>query len=293
MNRAQPRAGVVISTRSNARLARAAVESVLAGGTRPDELILVDQSPELDPLVAELGASDGVTVLHSTTIGLSAGQNAAIRSSSSDALFFTDDDVEVAPDWLARMLEALAAAGPRAAVTGRVLPLTAGPRNLALATSEEHVVHRAPGLRDVLSGNSMGVYRSAFEECGLFDERLGPGARFPSAGDNDLGYRLLRAGYEIHYVPTAVVYHHPRPSDRAVGRSMVDMGIGQGAFLMKHALAGDPLMRRRLLGTPAWWIARMLRRRPSDRSRKGHGDIRYLAAFVRGAIGFLLEERRT
>ena len=45
-------------------------------------------------------------------------------------------------------------------------------------TDQNPAVYEGRGPQDVLSGNSMAFHRSAFEECGLFDERLGTGTTF-------------------------------------------------------------------------------------------------------------------
>ena len=282
-----PSSTVVIATRNNAELVVDAVRSVLDGATLPDELIVVDQSPVLDARVADLAGDPVVKVVHLTTPGLCAAQNVAVGMARGEALVFTDDDVLVEPRWLEEMLAALVRGGGRAAVTGSVLPTspeTPGGRAIALATGADPAVYRGLQARDVLSGNSMAFHRSTFDECGGFDERLGSGARFAAAGDNDFGYRLLRAGYEIHYVPQAIVYHRARRTDHELAASMTRMGRGQGAFLMKHALAGDRHMQRRLLSTVGWWLRRIARRPLRERNLGGHGDLRYLVAFVGGAV---------
>jgi GT2 family glycosyltransferase len=291
-----PTSTVVIATRGNPELVVDAVHSVLGGSTRPDQLIVVDQSQPLDARVAALAdADETVELIHSDTVGLSVAQNLAIRAASGEAIVFTDDDVRVDAHWLEEMLGALERGGERTAVTGRVLASdeeVAGGRAIALAIDPEPAVYRGQLRKDVLSGNSMAFHRSAFAQCGLFDERLGSGSRFQSAGDNDFGYRLLQAGYEIHYVPQAVVYHRARRANRELGKAMQRMGRGQGAFLAKHALAGNRAMRNRLFATVGWWLRRIAARPLSRRSLRGHGDLKYLAAFLRGAGQWWLDSRR-
>jgi dTDP-4-amino-4,6-dideoxygalactose transaminase/GT2 family glycosyltransferase len=285
---------VVIATRDNPSLVVDSVRSVLAGAVRPDQLILVDQSELLDAGVAELAQDGVVEIIHSKTRGLCVAQNLAIGKAHGKAIVFTDDDVLVDAQWLEEMLLALERGGARAAVTGRVLSTgeeVPGGRAIALATDELPTIHRGEVGRDILSGNSMGFHRSTFDACGLFDERLGSGSRFSSAGDNDYCFRLLDAGYEIHYVPQAVVYHRARRTNPELGAAMRRMGRGQGAFLAKHALAGHSLMRRRLVSTCNWWLRRIATRPWRERSVRGHGDFRYVWAFVRGAAQWWLEER--
>ena len=288
---------VVIATLGNPRYVLEAVESILSGSLVPDELIVVDQSRPLDSWVSELPRRHPqVRLLHPDFSGLARAQNLAIRSSSSDLLVFTDDDVLVDRLWLEEMVAALQQSGPWAAVTGRVLPADPegeGGRAVALATEAEPAVYQGRISKDVLSGNSMGFHRSAFEECGLFDERLGTGTPFGSASDNDFGYRLLSAGYRIEYVPEAVLYHRARRSGRELRKLQWDYGRGQGAFLTKHALAGDCFTLHRLFSNTGWWLRRIARRPLLRRSIYGHGDLVYLGGFLSAAAQWAWSRRTT
>src|SRR5207302_8060835 len=99
--------------------------------------------------------------------------------------------------------------GTRSVVTGQVRatePTRSG--NFAPSTKVEQsrAVYVGRVGRDVLFSN-MAMHRCVYEEIGNFDERLGPGSAYPGAEDNDLGFRMLEAGYRIIYLPDAVVYH--------------------------------------------------------------------------------------
>src|SRR5439155_23952935 len=101
-------------------------------------------------------------------------------------------------------------AGPRTIATGRVLstaPETPGGFAPSTKIEEASIVYEGRVGKDVLWGNNMAMYRSAIAPIGGFDERLGVGSHFPSSEDNDLGFRLLEAGYRFIYVPEAVLYH--------------------------------------------------------------------------------------
>lgn len=291
-----PTTSVVIATKDNASYALDAVRSILRGVQRPDQLIVVDQSATLDDRIAALAEEPEVEVFNPPTVGKSVALNFAIAHVTGDLVAFTDDDVIADPRWLAELAAALDAGGARVAVTGRVIaadePGVRGGMALSLRTETQPETHRGQIRRDPLSGNSMAVHRSAFAECGVFDERLGPGGRFSSAEDNDFGYRLLKAGYEIRYVPAALVHHRAWRAGRGLGKASRDYGRAQGAFLTKHALAGDRFARSRLRSTVTWRLARIARRPLRKRKLGGHGDFRYLAAFLRGAVEWSLIGRR-
>ena len=69
-------------------------------------------------------------------------------------------------------------------------------------------------------------------------------------------------------------------------------GRGQGAFLAKHALAGDPFARSRLRSTVTWRLGRIARRPLRKRKLGGHADFRYLVAFALAAAEWALVGRR-
>ena len=89
---------------------------------------------------------------------------------------------------------------------------------------------------DVLYTGNMAMDRSAARAVGVFDERLGPGTSFPSAEDNDFGFRLLEAGYRIVYVPEALLYHRAWRSER----DYVRLRWSYGAPFSSVAPAGEP-----------------------------------------------------
>ena len=288
------KASVVIGTRANPTLVLDAVESILAGTLLPDELIIVDQSNPVDSTVLALGALHPIVrVIESTSEGHSSARNEGILASRFDAVVFTDDDVLVDPSWLKEMLDGLEQAGPRAVATGRVLagpPEVPGGTALSLATDPKPAVFEGQIRRDPLSGNSMAIPRCVFDECGYFDELLGAGGAFNSADDNDFGYRLLRSGYRIHYLPQAVVYHRARRTGRELAKTNWDYGRGQGAFIAKHAFEGDRWIRSRFRTTLRFWVTRFARRPLRERTIRGHGDLTYVLAFLSAAAQWWLRE---
>ena len=232
------------------------VASILAGERLPAEIVVADQS--VGPRAA-LPTAVGVDVVHLelSSVGLSRARNAAIAAARHDVLVFTDDDVLVEPDWLGRLVDALLAAPERAAVTGTVRPGSTEGHVPSVTYRTEPEVFSGRPFADPLFPNNMALRRQAFDEVGLFDERLGAGGEFASAEDSDFGYRLLEAGYEIAFVPDAVLYH------RGVrrGRELVALdwayGRGQGAFYAKHMSWSDRHMLRRFGRNVAYRLRRL------------------------------------
>jgi GT2 family glycosyltransferase len=284
---ALPPCSVVVSTRNRPRLVLEAVRSILAGRAVPAELVVVDQSgePNLELSGLEHPACD-VRVIRSSSVGVSAAKNAGIAATTRDVLVFTDDDVLVDPEWLHALVGALARDGERTVVVGRVV---AGPPEVeeaeavSITPEGKAELHRGLLTVDPLAGNNWACFRAALAEVGTFDERLGPGARFPSADDNDLGFRLLEAGYTIRYVPEALLVHRAWRAGGDLLRLEWIYGRGQGGFLAKHMSVRDAHMLKRLKTTIAW--KHPIRRRASGR------DAVYLAGVLSGVAQWLVEER--
>jgi GT2 family glycosyltransferase len=129
----------------------------------------------------------------------------------------------------------------------------------------------------------MAIRRSDLAAVGGFDERLGPGTRFPAAEDNDLGLRLLEAGYRIVYDPEAVLYHRTWRAHGERLRVMWNYGRGQGAFFAKHSRLRDPYILRRFVGEVVHGTTAAVRR-TWRRRRPPAGDIVYLTGMVWGAF---------
>ena len=81
-------------------------------------------------------------------------------------------------------------------------------------------------------------------EIGGYDERLGPGTRFPASEDTDLSYRLLDAGCEVRHLPDAVMLHRGWRTQTDRIRLRWNYARGQGAFYMKHASLRDRFVLR-------------------------------------------------
>jgi GT2 family glycosyltransferase len=181
--------------------------------------------------------------------GKSAALNVGVAEAKGELLAFTDDDCRVASNWLEVLERAFDETHCEAAFTGRVL---AGEREdgAAIAPSlrdeSERRIYQRPVFRDVLFGNNMAIPARVLRRVGPFDERLGPGSPAPAAEDNDLGYRLLRAGIPIHYLPELVVVHRSWREASDQVDLFYDYGIGQGSFYGKHARRADLHMLARM-----------------------------------------------
>jgi GT2 family glycosyltransferase len=279
---------VVICSRDRPALLGDAVESVLAGEVLPGELVVVDQSHRPHPTLRPgLVGGCEVRYLQSTEIGLSRARNAGIHASRHPIVVFLDDDVLVDRTWLGNLVGDLRRSGPRAVVTGQVRPVEHdGSRGyqLSVKVDEAPAVYEGRIGRDMLFAGNMAIFRSAFDEVGLFDVRLGAGSRFPSSEDNDFGFRLLEAGYRIAYVPSAVVHHRTWRTRAGFIALSWHYGRGQGAFYAKYWRSPDGYARGRMAADARHQLTSAPRKLARGRIVPLVGGAAFLAGVGAGAI---------
>ena len=197
---AETDASVVIVTRDRPLFAAEAIRSVLTGEVQPREVIVVDQSAAPDPVLDRVQEEHAtVTLVRSSERGLSRGRNLGASMASGEFLAFLDDDELADAGWLGAFVAELWRA-EKLVVTGRVLPGTPeapGALVSAAIVAPEPAIHRGRIYTDPLAGGNMAIRRTTLAELGGFDTQLGAGSPWPGAEDNDLGLRLLDAGYAI------------------------------------------------------------------------------------------------
>jgi GT2 family glycosyltransferase len=289
-------ATVLICSRDRPSLLLDTIRSVLAGIDVPDELLIVDQSVAENGELAGLDEVRGCRVryLYSSPTGLSAARNIGLRAARNDVVVMLDDDMLVEDAWFSSLLSGLPD-GRHGVATGRVLAAPPeGPGGAvppaALLTRETPAVYRGVQPLDVVPGANVAFRRQIVLDLGGYDERLGAGARFGAADDNDMGHRLLLAGCEVRHVPAAVVLHRAwRPRNERF-RLRWQYGRGKGAFYAKHVGLGDRHIRRRAAAD----VRGRLRRAAAavfTSPRTTAAELWSLAGMLSGALGWVVRER--
>ena len=292
-----PASSLIICSRNRPKILFETVESVLQGDEVPTELVIIDQSDAPHPSLATLTTDRACEIRYQWThsLGAARARNTGIRKAQHDIIALIDDDMRVAPTWFGSLTRVLVEAGQRTVVTGRVLTAEADtPGGFAPSTKVDEVpaVYEGRVGKEVLYTGNMAMYRSVIDDIGPFDERLGPGTSFPAAEDNDLGFRLLEAGYRIIYSPAAVVYHRAWRTERDHLPLRWDYGRGQGAYYAKHLTLRDTYMLRRM----SLYIMRRILRFPFrvwHRPRLAYDDVVHLFGLLSGASEWLRTRRRT
>jgi GT2 family glycosyltransferase len=290
-----PPASLIICTRNRPGLLADTIRSICDGLIIPAEIIVIDQSDQEHPNLVMQLADKGCSLRYVRVdwVGVARARNTGIALAQYELLAFTDDDMRAAPDWFSALMHALVMAGPRTVVTGQVREgamETPGGFAPSTNTGQTPRVYEGRIGTDVLWTGNMALYRSAANGVGGFDERLGPGAAFPAAEDNDFGFRLLEAGYRIVYVPEAILYHRAWRSRRDYVRLQWNYGRGQGAYLAKYFSIRDRYMARRMMGSLINGCLRFARHALHLR-RSAFGDAAYTAGLIAGAARWLLTQR--
>lgn len=221
----QETVSVVICTRDRPEALKRCLQSIVQLSAQPDEIVVVDNATTTGATRDLVAQIPQVRYILEPQPGLSHARNAGARHSTGDIIAFTDDDVEVHPDWIAQLR--LGFAEPEAmVVTGLVLAseletesqwqferfwsFNRGYRcKIFDRTFFEQTRSRGVPVDFIGAGANMACRRTAFEQIGLFDVRLGAGASGCSE-DTEFWYRVLAAGKSCIYQPTAIVHHTHR-----------------------------------------------------------------------------------
>lgn len=227
-------ATVVIPTVGRPGLLRNSLDSLARCEPRADDIVVVDQSGSsaVGQVVAQF-ADAGVRLCTDSGRGRGRAVNVGLRAACHDLVLVTDDDCTVEADWIG-VAHALTSASLGYIITGRVLPVgdpRAVPSTVSAQRSRDYTGTRARG---VLSGGNMAGSRRALLDFGGFDETI-----VPSAEDNDLCFRWLKAGRGLRYEPTLVVWHHDWRTRDQLRELYKGYARGDGVFYGKHLRAGE------------------------------------------------------
>lgn len=191
--------------------------AALRAQTRPFDALVVVDNGSIDGSADGLGDDVRVVRLPENR-GFAAAANVGVAAAGTELVALVNSDVELEPDWLARMVAAVEGDGARdvAAVACKMVSL----RDPSVLDDAGDVLRRdgvceqrgrgwpddgrwdEPGEVFAACAGAALYRRAAVEAVGGFDERL-----FSYLEDVDLGLRLRLAGWRAWYEPRAVARH--------------------------------------------------------------------------------------
>lgn len=210
-------ATVVVGTLQRGNYVLTCVRDLVAQTYRPLEILIIDQSPNADPVTHRALTSlvaahpDLITYRAAAPMGIPAVRNYGWRHAKYEGILFVDDDIRCGPDLVSEHMRALSLPGvgfvagaieePRrpadTAHTGRFNRWTATPLGGFAAQGEKDVDHGR--------GCNFSAWRPALERAGGVDELLNIGAGLYE--ETELALRLRRAGYRVYFNGKARLVH--------------------------------------------------------------------------------------
>lgn len=237
---------VCICTRNRGDSISATLRSIAVSAYHDFDVIVVDQSEDGDTeraVQATVSGDQRFRYIRSVSHGLSVARNLAVDSARGPILAFTDDDCEVAEDWLPAIAQHFRDQHDVGQVCGIVQPAPYDTSEGFIPASGFRTRMRinSPWLkwREKGIGANMSFRLDTLRQVGPFDEILGAGGSLYTCEDADMTYRVLRAGFAVLNVTDAVVLHYGF-RNWTQGRVMMrNTGTGVGATYTKHLRLGD------------------------------------------------------
>lgn len=211
------------------------VDALRNGTRRPDEVIVVDQTPESQrsPIAYEamegLAARDEAKYLFSAKAGASLARNLGAWHAGSEIVVFLDDDVFVPRDFLAQY-ERIFEDEEVDAATGMILVHAADDGTFKPLVRQPSV----PNSNAMLRGGNFAIRREVFVRLGGMDERF---VRACNHEDWDLAWRLYEGGFKAVWDPGPWCYHAatPQGGGRWEGFSTTsDRAFNIAYFFLQH-----------------------------------------------------------
>lgn len=231
-----------------------AIDAVLAQTDPNWELVVVPQGDdaELIALLDSYAQRDArVRYVHTARKNLSHARNVGIAEAQGEILAFTDDDCEVAADWVAVMRELFESNPDIGYVGGEVIaPPSTQPWRISTCPAAHVIDATFVPSRDgnapegfYMIGANICVRRSVADAVGPFDVVLGAGAHFACCEDQDFGFRA--AGLDVGFLTSKrlVVTHTTgrRYGVRDFVKHQRNYALGRGAWMAKLQMYGHPM----------------------------------------------------
>jgi N-acetylglucosaminyl-diphospho-decaprenol L-rhamnosyltransferase len=245
---------IVILTWNSRALLEACLAALPAATERlPTEVIVVDNGSRDGTADVLRRRGDVTVIVNATNRGVAPGRNQGLRAARGEFVVLLDVDTVPAPGAFTQLAARLRAA-PEVGLVGPKLVDPDGRLQYScrrFPTLIDKLCRRLPDgvgralvadvelrswdhadLRrvDYVIGACQMIRRAALDEVGLLDEHI-----FYGPEDVDLCLRMQRAGWQVEYVPAAVVMHLERRLTRKLWSTLTARHVfGLGYFFWKH-----------------------------------------------------------
>jgi len=246
MGSAYPRVTVVVLSYNRPHLLERALKSVAAQTFSDTEVIVVDnRSASSDGIRDLVGAFSSVRLAaNQDNRGFTGGMNRGLREARGEYIYLTEDDVELAPDCLAHLIDYLETQ-PNVALAGPVMwnrhsgtvrcaggEFTLGPiyRMRIVSADAAAPPQNTPFMTMYLPGAAIAARTAQLRELGGFREDF-----FMYGEDVELCARVLKRSWRVAVVPAARVFHHEPQNHRDSPLVAYHKVKNLGAVYLLHA----------------------------------------------------------
>ncbi len=213
----EPKVSIVIPVYNHYKETYNCIKTIIEHtGDIPYEVIIGDDCSTDETLDIKTQIPNVVVNRNTENLGFTLNCNAAAGLAKGEYILFLNNDTIVAEDWLSPLIR-LIESDPTIGMVGSKLIYPTGELQEAGgilwsdASAWNYGNRQDPRLPqfnyvkdvDYISGASIMIRRSLFEEIGGFDRRYAP-AYYE---DSDLAFEVRRHGYRLVYQPKSVVYH--------------------------------------------------------------------------------------
>jgi len=247
------RVSAIICTHNRDHYLGAAIDSLLSQTFADFEVVVVDNaSSDRTRQVVEARLSDSrLGYVYESVTGLSIARNTGANAAKSGIIAYLDDDAIASPDWLQTLWNAYQTNEKLAIAGGKVTLIwedeTTAPSwlseglagNLGAYDLGKSVLYiDRPGLTP--RGLNYSVRRTFLEQIGGFDPNLGRvGKNLLSNEELHMTNLALQTGWQVAYLPDALVAHHVSP-DRVRRGWFLSRGWWQGiSECYREQIAGE------------------------------------------------------
>lgn len=212
-----PRVSVIVPIHGKLPYTLACLRSIARhGASAPFEVIVVDDASP-DDSAAMLAQVDGLRLLRNErNLGFIGSCNAGAAAARSEYLLFLNNDAQVTPGWLDRLLDCFAEepgcgiAGSRLAYpdgrlqeAGGIVYADGSAWNYGRFENRDDPRFLYRREADYVSGASLMIEAALFRQVGGFDARYAPAY----CEDMDLAFAVRAAGRRVIYQPESLVVH--------------------------------------------------------------------------------------
>ena len=194
------------------------IDSLLLQSYKNFEIIIVDNASTDNSVAIIKQNYPQVTLIENKdNLGFSAGNNIGIKESKGTLIALFNPDAVAEKDWLQRLVSIVENSENIGGASGKIFYLgdkygkdavfcTWSKINPYSAIPTNFYDNEPISTVDYLSGAAVLFKKSVFDKIGLLDTKY-----FLYFEETDLCARMIRAGYNLMYVPTAIAWHAVSP----------------------------------------------------------------------------------